>query len=77
MGLAFLLIFYSHRDEFYYMPFTDLERFWRRAQEGGRKSVRFEEIDTQLRIWPNRHGILLPYLDAVAMDLERHDWAQA
>ena len=75
-GIAFLLIFYSHRDEFYYMPFADLERFWDRAQEGGRKSVRFEEIDAQLRIWPNRHGILLPYLDAVAMDLERHDWAQ-
>ena len=34
MGLAFLLIFYSSRDEFYYMPFCDLDRAWQRAQDG-------------------------------------------
>jgi len=70
-GIAFLLIFYSHRDEFYYLPFADLKRFWDRAQEGGRKSFRFEEIDAQFRIRPNRHGILIPYLDALQLDLER------
>ena len=74
-GLAFLLLFYSSRDEFYYMPFSDLDRAWKRAQDGGRKSVPFEEIDTDLRIWPNRHGILLPYLDALQTDLGRHSWA--
>ncbi len=75
-GIAFLLIFYSSRDEFYYMPFCDLDRAWQRAQDGGRKSVPFEEIDTTLRIWPNRHGILVPYLDALQTDLDRHPWAQ-
>lgn len=75
-GLAFLLIFYSSRDEFYYMPFCDLERAWKRAQDGGRKSVPFSEIDAALRILPNKHGILLPYLDQVAMDLARHDWPE-
>ena len=74
-GLAFLLLFYSSRDEFYYMPFSDLDRAWSRAQEGGRKSVPFEEIDTDYRIWPNRHGILLPYLDALQKDLAQHSWA--
>ena len=74
-GIAFLLLFYSSRDEFYYMPFSDLERAWNRAQEGGRKSVPFDEIDTDLRIIPNQHGILLPFLDALQTDLERHDWA--
>lgn len=76
MGLAFLLIFYSSRDEFYYMPFCDLDRAWKRAQDNGRKSIPFDEIDTTLRIWPNRHGILLPYLDTLQIDLERHPWAQ-
>ena len=75
-GIAFLLLFYSSRDEFYYMPFADLDRAWQRAQNGGRKSVPFDEIDTDLRIWPNRHGILLPFLDTLKMDLERHDWAE-
>ena len=75
-GIAFLLIFYSGRDEFYYMPFRDVERAWERAQNGGRKSIPFDELDTSFRIFQNTHGILLPYLDMVARDLEFHDWAE-
>lgn len=75
-GIAFLLIFYSSRDEFYYMPFCDVDRAWQRAAAGGRKSVPFDEIDKDLRIYPNRHGILLPYLDALQIDLDRHDWPE-
>ena len=58
-GIAFFLIYFSRENMFYYLPLRGFMPFWDRAQEGGRKSVRFEEIDTQLRIWPNRHGILL------------------
>ncbi len=76
MGIAFLLIFYSARDEFYYMPFCDLDRAWKRAQDGGRKSIPFAEIDTAFQIKQNHHGILLPYLDTLQIDLERHSWAQ-
>lgn len=72
-GIAFLLIFYSGRDEFYYMPFRDVERAWERAQSGGRKSIPFSEVDTTFQIHQNTHGILLPYLDALAKDLEFHD----
>lgn len=72
-GVAFLLIFYSNRDEFYYMPCRDLSRFWRRKEEGGRKSVRFEEINKRYRIVQNQNGFLLPYLDALAKDLEDRD----
>ena len=75
-GIAFLLIFYSGRDEFYYMPFRDVERAWERAQNGGRKSIPFDELDTSFRIFQNTHGILLPYLDMVARDLEFHYWAE-
>jgi hypothetical protein len=57
------------------MPFSDLDRAWERAQNNGRKSIPFSEIDPTFRIWPNRHGILLPYLDALQLDLERHPWA--
>ena len=70
-GIAFLLLFYSSRDEFYYMPFADLDRAWQRAACGGRKSIPFEEIDKQLRIIPNQHGILLPFLETLQMDLDR------
>mgnify|MGYP003246916085 CR=1 FL=1 len=39
-GIAFLLISFTHREEFYYLRFSDLEKFWNRALDGGRKSFR-------------------------------------
>ena len=40
-GIAFLIIYYSHKDIFYYLTLKQLLLFWKRASEGGRKSFRF------------------------------------
>ena len=58
-GVAFFLIYYTHKDQLYYLPFADLLRFWQRARDGGRKSFRYEELDTQFFL-PKKHGILVP-----------------
>ena len=71
-GIAFLIIYYTHLEEIYYMPFRDVRRFWDRAQGGGRKSFRYEEVDKSLRIRPN-NGVLIPYLETLQMDLDRRD----
>ena len=71
-GISFLIIYYTHRDELYYMPFRDVKRFWDRAGEGGRKSFRFEEIDITYEITPH-DGLLVPYLDMMQKDLESRD----
>ena len=71
-GIAFLLICFTKKDEIYYMPLKDLERFWERAQEGGRKSFRYEEVDQTYRIMPH-DAFLVPYLDALALDLQTRD----
>ncbi len=68
-GIAFFLIYYSSRDLFYYIPFEMLDYFWQRAKEGGRKSFRFEELNPDY-ILPKKHGILVPYLDALQKDLD-------
>ena len=39
-GISFLLIYYSGRNSLYYMRFEEILKFWKRAQEGGRKSFR-------------------------------------
>ena len=44
-GIAFLVIYYSGREMYYYMTFKELLKFWNRAKEGGRKSFRYEELD--------------------------------
>ena len=74
-GIAFLLIYFTARDEFYYMPMKDLRRFWNRAAQGGRRSVRFEEFDHSYRI-PKGKNVLLPYLDMIQKDLESREQEQ-
>ncbi len=72
-GIAFFLIFYTHKDLFYYLPYEMLRFFWDRAKEGGRKSFRFDELNPEY-ILPKKHGILVPYLDMIQKDLEDRDY---
>lgn len=71
-GVAFFLIFYSHLNLFYYLPLRELLLFWKRMEEGGRKSFRREELDGQFYL-PKKSGVLVPYLDGLARDLEIRD----
>lgn len=68
-GIAFIIIFYSHKNIFYYLNLKQLLFFWERAVGGGRKSFRFEELEPEFVI-PKKQGILVPYLDALKLDLE-------
>ncbi|MCH5334106.1 MAG: Holliday junction resolvase RecU [Agathobacter sp.] len=68
-GISFLLISFTHRDEFYYLRFADLLRFWERGAEGGRKSFRYEELDPAYFL-PQVSGVLVPYLNVLQKDLE-------
>ena len=71
-GVAFLIIYYSHKDLFYYLNLKQLLIFWERAKNGGRKSFRFDELNPEFRI-PKKHGILVPYLDMLNLDLEQRE----
>lgn len=71
-GIAFLIIYYSHKDLFYYLNLEQLLVFWKRAKEGGRKSFRFEELDPKFEM-PKKHGVLVPYLDMLNLDLEQRE----
>lgn len=71
-GIAFVLIFYTHKNLLYYLTFEKLYEFWKRSVEGGRKSFRFEELDANY-ILPKKSGILVPYLDMLSKDLESRE----
>lgn len=68
-GISFFLIYYTHKDILYYLPLEMLLFFWNRAKEGGRKSFRYEELNPSY-VLPQKHGILVPYLDILQKDLE-------
>ena len=72
-GIAFFLIYYTHKDLFYYLPYEMLRFFWDRAKEGGRKSFRIEELNPEY-ILPKKQGVFVPYLDILSKDLEDRDF---
>ena len=71
-GIAFILIYYTHRDEFYYLRFETLKKFWDRAVNGGRKSFRLDVLEEDFFL-PKINGILVPYLNMLQLDLELRD----
>lgn len=71
-GIAFILLYYSHLDEAYYLPLQDVLAFWNRAKAGKRKSFTYDEIDKTLRIRV-KNGIYLHFLEQLQMDLLRRE----
>lgn len=71
-GVAFLILYYTSRDEMFYLRYADMKRFWDRKEAGGRKSFRYEELDQEYRLFRGR-GVLVPYLDGLQKDLLARD----
>ena len=71
-GIAFLLLYFTERDEFYYLRLSEAMRYWNRALEGGRKSFRREELD-QAFFFSAKPGLFVPYLDPLQLDLSLRD----
>lgn len=71
-GVAFVLISFTRKNEFYYMRFEELLKFWNRMLDGGRKSFRYEELDERFFL-KETPGVFIPYLEALQKDLEFRD----
>ena len=71
-GVSFLIIYYTGRDEIFYLPFTDVTKFRDRREAGGRKSFRYEELDREYLLHRG-HGVLVPYLEGLQKDLLKRD----
>ena len=69
-GIAFIILYYSHKDEIYYVPFNDIYDFYKRSKEGGRKSFRYDEIDKNYRI-NNKSVVPVHFLECINLDLSR------
>lgn len=68
-GVSFLILYFSKRNELYYMRFEEVKSFWDRGKHGGRKSVRYEELDPNF-FMGFKNGAYVPYLDMLQKDLD-------
>lgn len=67
-GISFFLLYFSHRDQFYYMRLREAFVFWMRAKKGGRKSFRVDELD-EAYYMNLKKGIYIPYLTMLQRDM--------
>ena len=71
-GISFLIIYFSKRDELYYLTYRQLIKFWNRARECVRKSFRYEELQPEY-FFRSEGGVLVPYLAPMQKDLDGRD----
>ena len=68
-GVAFFLICFTKLDRYYYCPYREMEKYWERAKDGGRKSVNLSEFTEGWEVCPK--GVIpIHYLEALKSDLE-------
>lgn len=71
-GISFLILYFSHRNEYYYMRYQEMMQFWNRAKEGGRKSFTYQELDSDWFLHL-KNGYLVPFLEGIQKDLNLRD----
>ncbi len=72
-GIAFYLIYFTNREVFYYLTYREALMFWERGyKEGGRKSFRFDELDSA-HFFHMGNPAFVPYLDMIQLDLNERD----
>ncbi|MBR2696454.1 MAG: Holliday junction resolvase RecU [Parasporobacterium sp.] len=71
-GVAFLLIYFSSVDKYYYMKFFELKKFYARAKSGEKKSFHISELDPEFFMGP-KLGVELHYLEGLNKDIQERD----
>jgi len=66
-GIAFLIIYFSRDDRYFYLPYNKLVSFWNRSKTGHEKHFSIDELDPEYEISCN--GVLLHYLEKVQKDI--------
>jgi len=70
-GIAFFLLYYTSKDIMYYLSIRELNRFWDRMEQGGRKSFRLDELRSEY-FFSAKGGQMVPYLEMIQLDLNEN-----
>ena len=68
-GVAFLIIFFKKRGQYYYVPYQVMMEFWNRSQHGGKKSFHVDELEEKYQITV-RNELFVHYLERLSEDLD-------
>lgn len=71
-GISFIILYYTHINEMYYLPYEKMYSFYERMIGGGKKSFLLDEIDKEYRI-TSSEGIPVHFLRPLQKDLANRD----
>ena len=71
--ISFLLLYFTARDEYYYLRYETMKTFWDRGQNGGKKHFSYTELETSFFLPRTGSSVLVPYLNGIQKDLEIRD----
>ena len=71
-GISFMILYFSHKNLFYYMPFRKIKEFWQRSIDGGRKSFKLEELDSDF-FMSLKNNYFIPILDFIQKDMDSRE----
>lgn len=71
-GVAFFLIYFTEKEILYYLRLDELLNFWDRSKNGGRKSIRFDELREEY-FFKFENSIFIPYLEMIQKDINEKD----
>lgn len=66
-GVSFLLIYFTEKNICYYMRYKEMMSYWKRWENGGRRSFLFSELDEKYFL--GIQGCFVPYLELLSRDL--------
>ncbi|MPW24594.1 Holliday junction resolvase RecU [Alkalibaculum sp. M08DMB] len=68
-GISFIIVYYSCKEKYYFIPFKILKNYWDQAKIGGRKSIPCKECIEKYEI--RKQGMfLVHYLESLSTYLE-------
>ena len=71
-GISFIILYFTHRNEMFYLPFKDIKKFYDRSLNGGRKSFKYEELNKEY-ILKSAPGAMVHFLVGIQKDLLERD----
>ncbi|MGN0394937.1 MAG: Holliday junction resolvase RecU [Coprococcus sp.] len=67
-GISFLIIYFTDRNSFYYMRFSELKKYVDRMKEGHPHNFKYDELDSRYFL-TGKNGALVHYLEGIQLDL--------
>ena len=71
-GISFLIIYFTERNDLYYMPFRELKLYVERVNEGHAKNFKYSELDDDFFL-NSEGGALVHYLKGIEKDLNERE----